>query len=406
MFGSKEEPPKLEQSPTEYALNIERHRELELLKDDMKTERYFQNPKLLEIDLKTDPKQVKQIFTYDCDDWFGILLSLDGRSFPWRPWSIVVSLAFIYILVDNKYGINIIGEDVFDKDMNPTVHGTFGIVLGFLIIYQSSQSSARWWEGRVAWENIITHSRESMRILCSHCNGREIIKLFGRYQLAFSVCAKHYLIREVHTKENPCPELARILSPDDLRRLYMLPLRSRPLACIYACQRITEVSIKNNLFPRPVARDINPRLVTLSANLGACERILYTPMPWVYTLHLRMFMLLYLAYLPFALSYRKPVPSAAAIMFYSVLLSYAFLGLEDMAVQIQNPFGESMSDLPLTIFLQLLQDDIEEVVRLKYEQYNNKFTDKLEEAVYNSEIRLTIKGMENKRDYPFQSLNK
>jgi len=245
----------------------------------------------------------------------------------------------------------------------------------------------------------MVHSRESMRILCSHCNGKKLVKLFGRYQMAFSVCVKQYLIREIHTKDNPCAELAKILEPNDLRRLYMLPLRSRPLACIYACQRIVEVCINRDLFPRPVARDINPRLVTLTANLGACERILYTPMPWVYTLHLRMFMLLYLGCLPFALSYNTPVPSAGAIIFYSFVISYAFLGLEDMAVQIQNPFGDSLSDLPLTIFLQLLQDDIEEVVRLKYEQYNSKFTAKLEDAVSNSGIRLTIPELENKQVY-------
>jgi len=397
---------RLPRSQTQSALNIGRKKELALQKDnDEETGRYFRNPVLLEVDLSTDPNQVKQIFTYDCDNWYSVLLSITGRSFPWRPLSIVMFISLMYVLVDTKYEIMIFG-DIFDKDMNPQVHGTFGIVLGFLIVYQTSQSNARWWEGRCAWENIITHSREAMRILCSHCNGKEIIKLFGRYQMAFSVCVQHYLIRRAHTKDNPCPELAKILEPDDLRRLYMLPLRSRPLACIYACQRIVEISIRNELFGRPVARDINPRLVTLAANLGACERILYTPMPWVYTLHLRMFMLLYLAYLPFALSYYKPVPSPAAILFYSLVLSYAYLGLEDMAVQIQNPFGDSCSDLPITIFLQLLQDDVEEIVRLKYEQYNNEFTDKLELGVFNSEIRLTLPGMENKRFYPFTPLEK
>jgi len=390
-----EEPP-LMRSGTHLALNIERKKTQAGLKDnDEKSGRYFNNPVLLEVDLETDPNQVKQIFTYDCDNWFSILLSITGRSFPWRPWLITVSLSFLYVLVDAKH-IGLLG-DFFDKDMNAVVHSTFGIVLGFLIVYQSSQSNARWWEGRCAWENIMVHSRESMRILCSHCNGKKIVKLFGRYQMAFSVCVKHYLIREIHTRDNPCAELAKILEPDDLRRLYMLPLRSRPLACIYACQRIVEVCIKNDLFPRPVARDLNPRLVTLSANLGACERILYTPMPWVYTLHLRMFMLLYLGCLPFALSYNRPVPSAGAIVFYTFVLSYAFLGLEDMAVQIQNPFGESLSDLPLTIFLQLLQDDIEEVVRLKYQQYNSQFTSKLEAGVSNSGIRLTIPELENKQ---------
>jgi len=397
-----EEPP-VPRTATHLALNTARKQESASLKDvDEKSGRYFDNPVLLEVDLETDPNQVKQIFTYDCDNWYSILLSITGRSFPWRPWSMVLFISFFYVLVDAKH-VGLLG-DYFDKDMNSVVHGTFGIVLGFLIVYQSSQSNARWWEGRCAWENIMVHSRESMRILCTHCNGKQIVKLFGRYQMAFSVCVKHYLIREIHTRDDPCAELAKILEPNDLRRLYLLPVRSRPLACIYACQRIVEVCIKNEIFPRPVARDLNPRLVTLTANLGACERILYTPMPWVYTLHLRMFMLLYLGCLPFALSYNTPVPSAGAIIFYSFVLSYAFLGLEDMAVQIQNPFGDSLSDLPLTIFLQLLQDDIEEVVRLKYQQYNSKFTDKLEEAVSNSEIRLTIPDLENKRIYPHASL--
>jgi len=383
-------PPLLE-TETDRALNLGHKKDLALQRDN-DGGRYFKNPVLLEVDLETDPYQVKQIFTYDCDNWFSILVSLKGRSFPWRPWLIAVTISCLYVLVDTKH-VGLFGE-WFDKDMNSVVHGTFGTVLGFLIVYQSSQSNARWWEGRCAWENILVHSRESMRILCSHCNGKRLIKLFGRYQMAFSVCVKHYLIREIHTSDNPCAELDKILEPGDLRRLYMLPLRSRPLACIYACQRIVETCIQNELFPRGVARDINPRLVTLTANLGKCERILYTPMPWVYTLHLRMFMLLYLGCLPFALSYDRPVPSPSAIIFYSVVISYAFLGLEDMAVQIQNPFGDSVSDLPLTIFLQLLQDDIEEIVRLKYQQYNMKFTQKLMVAMSNQ--MSTAPELENK----------
>merc|ERR1719285_896782 len=361
------------------------------INDEKKGGRYFDNPKILEINLNIDVNQVKQIFSYKCNGWFDILVALKGRTFPWRPWSVVMLVTILYVLVDVKYKFEIfrdIGISDLDLTFNPVVHSTVGIVLGFLIVYQSSQSSARWWDSRVAWENIITHSRESMRILCAHCNGKEIIKLFGRYIIAFSICAKHYLLEdEKHSQENPCPELDKVLSREDLEMLYLLPPRSRPIACVYSCQRITELAIQKGLFQRPVARDINPRLVILSDNLGACERILYTPMPWVYTLHLRMFILLYLIMLPTAFSYYRPTPGWLQTISYVLLTAYAFLGLEDMAVQIQNPFGDSKSDLPLTIFNQIVQDDIEEVVRLKYEQYNHNFTKKLESAVSSSEIR-------------------
>merc|ERR1719221_954911 len=110
-------------------------------------ERYFDNPNLLEIDLKCDPNQVKQIFSYDCDDWLPILVSLNGRTFPWRPWSVVMLVTILYVLADTKYNFEIfrpLGFGTFDYSFNPVVHSTVGIVLGFLIVYQSSQSSARW----------------------------------------------------------------------------------------------------------------------------------------------------------------------------------------------------------------------------------------------------------------------
>merc|ERR1719411_1608885 len=100
----------------------------------------------------------------------------------------------LYVLVDAKYEFRIMGEG-WNLNFNPMIHSTVGIVMGFLIVYQSSQSSARWWEGRVAWENIISNSREAMRILCAHCNARELIKLFGRYIIAFSIVSKHYLLK-------------------------------------------------------------------------------------------------------------------------------------------------------------------------------------------------------------------
>jgi len=372
---------------TSQALNIERKKEQAKLKNVFRrNKRFFASPFLLEIDLAIDHNQVKQIFTYDCTNWFGIMFSIQGRTFPWRPLIVVMLFTFLYVLADDKYGFEIFGAGI-NLNFNPMIHSTVGIVMGFLIVYQSSQSSARWWEGRVAWENMITNSREAMRILCSHCNGKELIKLFGRYLIAFSIVSKHYLLQENYSKKKPCPELEKIMEEEDLEKLYLLPSRSRPLACLYALQRMTEISIQKKLIERPVARDINPRLVILSDNVGACERILYTPMPWVYTLHLRSFILLYLIMLPTAFSYYQPTPGYARTIQYVFLTAYAFLGLEDMAVQIQNPFGDSYSDLPLTIFNQIVQDDIEEVVRLKYEEYNTVFTDKIEAGVRSSMIR-------------------
>jgi putative membrane protein len=336
-----------------------------------------QHSGLLDAEVKVEVENLDQKVIYDVDNWCQILLAVKGRSCPWLPWTFVMLTTTAFVLIDDKYGFSIFGNGIMNRSVNPMVHSTFGIVLGFLIVYQSTESSQRWWEGRVAWENMITHIREAMRILCSHCNGRGLIKLFGKYLIAFAITSKHYLRNEKFTNEERCPELDQILPPADLDRLYQVANRNRPLACLYAAQRISEVAIQQGLFTRPVARDINPRLIEMADQLGCCERILFTPMPWVYTLHLRLVLILFLMITPLGLFEEKPLPGVAQIYIFTAILAYAFLGLEDMAVKIQNPFGYNPSHLPLDIFTIVAYKDVKEIISMKYNSFDKSYTDKI-----------------------------
>lgn len=344
---------------------------------------------LLDVHLEIDPDLIHQKFNYDVDSWFGILFAVRGRSFPWPPWLLVMFVTTIFILVDDKYA-HIFGLGVMNIDVNSVVHSTFGFVLGFLIIYQADKSCDRWWEGRVAWENIITETRECMRILCSHCKGKKLIKLFGKYLIAFSVTSKHYLRQEMYSAKKPCPNLKVILPENDVEKLYQVAIRNRPLACLYAAQRITEIAIRSGLFDRPVARDINPRFVSLADQLGACERVLYTPLPFVYSLHLWAVLLVFLLLTPLRMFSEEQLPTPITFYFYMGILSYIFLGLQDMSTKIQNPFGEDPSHLPLDIFIFVVYRDIRDIIRMKYETFNQKYTESLYKlAKYEIEYRKT-----------------
>ena len=83
---------------------------------------------------------------------------------------------------------------------------------------------------------------------------------------------------------------------------------------------------------------------------SACERILTTPIPFAYVLHLRRFVLLFLITLPFPFVHMGwfMVPSVAVV-------AYALLGIEQIGVEIEDPFGHEANDLPL--------DDICETIR-------------------------------------------
>jgi putative membrane protein len=77
--------------------------------------------------------------------------------------------------------------------------------------------------------------------------------------------------------------------------------------------------------------------------LGACERIHQTPMPFAYMVHLRRAMIIYCFTLPFALVESFGWLAIVATMF----VAYTFYGIEEIGVEIEDPFGTDENDLPL-----------------------------------------------------------
>merc|ERR1712039_147021 len=69
-------------------------------------------------------------------------------------------------------------------------------------------------------------------------------------------------------------------------------------------------------------------------DMGACENIFATPIPVGYTKHTTRFLFLWLLFLPFALQGQLGV----GVVFAQQLLSFCLLGIEDIGVQIEQPF--------------------------------------------------------------------
>jgi len=331
------------------------------------------HPDAIQRTWELDRSLIVQKFTYDVDDWFHMIITLEGRTWPWKPLLLTMGFTGIVLFVHERY----LGMwPDFGKGVNVQVHSSFGVVLGFLIVYQSGQSSKRWWEARCCWENIMVQTKEAMRLLASHCDIPELITLFGMHLTAFASTTKHFL-RGTKEEEKWREELRNMLDEDDISRIMFASPRMRPVACLYACQRCIEYIIQQKVLERGVSRDINPRLTSLADQLAACERILYTPLPWVYTLHLRFIIMMYLMILPLVFCEFPSGVTWEGVVFYCFIIGYAFLGLEDMALEIQNPFGFDYSDLPLDVFTNIIFQDIKTVSKLKYCVYGDDYTQNL-----------------------------
>ena len=87
--------------------------------------------------------------------------------------------------------------------------------------------------------------------------------------------------------------------------------------------------------------------------LTGCERILRTPCPPGYVGVLRVALLFFLMLLPFVLletHYR-----AIVIVGFT---AFVLLGAEEVAIQLEQPFGDDANDLPLDTFCFTLEADL------------------------------------------------
>jgi putative membrane protein len=101
-------------------------------------------------------------------------------------------------------------------------------------------------------------------------------------------------------------------------------------------------------------------LDTMVDVLGICERILKTPIPLGYSIHLKQLLLLYCLSLPFSMV--NDLHWFTGILVG--LISFAVFGIEEIGIEIENPFGHDDNDLPLDTICTTMQRNIEDLITL------------------------------------------
>ena len=94
---------------------------------------------------------------------------------------------------------------------------------------------------------------------------------------------------------------------------------------------------------------------------GICERIKSTPIPFSYTLFVKLFILLYVGVLPFTVLEAYGYLTIPAVM----LASYILVGLELIGEEIEQPFGLDRNDLPLNQLSQLIRVNVHDILQIE-----------------------------------------
>ena len=103
---------------------------------------------------------------------------------------------------------------------------------------------------------------------------------------------------------------------------------------------------------------VNEKLDQLGAIQGACERLASTPLPFPYTLLVHRTAYLYILLAPFAMAQELGYYTAL----FNAILAYTFFGLDELARQLEAPFGEEQQCLALDAIATSIEVSVAEVL--------------------------------------------
>lgn len=245
-------------------------------------------------------------------------------------------------------------DDIRLKDTPSSFFQAMGILLSLLLIFRTNTAYDRFYEGRQAWGNLVNNCRNLAifynAILPTDDEDNRLF--FARTISNFPFALKNSLRDSQNMDELDITEEGEIrdLSHFDHKPSGVsnqLWVRSEAL---YRQRLITESQHIN----------LNRYLGSLIDVCGICERIKSTPIPFSYNLFIKLFIMLYVAVLPFTVIEVYGYLTIPAVL----LTSYILVGLEMIGEEIEEPFGFERNDLPLNQLSQLIRVNVHDILQI------------------------------------------
>ncbi|CAG8613772.1 2931_t:CDS:2, partial [Scutellospora calospora] len=111
----------------------------------------------------------------------------------------------------------------------------------------------------------------------------------------------------------------------------------------------------------PLSNNLIVNVNLLTDCLSSFERILSTPIPLAYSIHLSQTVWIYCLSLPFQLVGLTGWSNIVIVF----LATFILLGIERIAAEIENPFGTDPNDLNLDLFCKTLEEEIKKITSQK-----------------------------------------
>ena len=289
--------------------------------------------------------------------WFRGAFKIQNSILP-DVWEKALFFAFVAFIVCILHSLGFpVGQTTLSS-LIPT------IVLGLLLVFRTNSANERFWEGRKLWGAIVNNIRNLTWQIWVNVHDEtpedRQNKIHALYLLAaFAIATKNHL-----RSQGVSEDMRGLLSPSQYNHLQTsqhLPLDIASYLGEYLSQQYQQKSI--NAYQLSQLQSLIGNLIDV---VGGCERILKTPIPNSYSIHLKQLLLIYCLVLPF--QYVGEI-SWWTIPFVAVV-SYIVYGIEAIALEIENPFGTDYNDLPLNKICHNIEQNIKNFIVSQERQQN------------------------------------
>ncbi len=282
---------------------------------------------------------------YPRQSWLPLLLAIKGTVLP------RVAIRTL-LLAGIALGLTALAQQgIFKVDVPSLAHSLIGVALGLLLVFRTNASYDRYWEGRKQWGAIVNTCRNLVRAAASYTrNPAPVAELVTAYALAL----KQHLRGEKSLDELRSVLPGRGSLVDDLTTRGNPPVYLALHVSRWIDTQVRAGATSEGGLAPEFARTLEGYVAALLDAQGACERILRTPMPFAYVVHIRQLLILYLVSLPFVLVGPLGWSAPVAVAF----IAFGLLGIEEIGVEIEDPFGTDPNDLPVDAMCATIARDV------------------------------------------------
>ena len=287
---------------------------------------------------------------YDPKSLLGVLFRVRGsiaaRLLPRTLAAAAVGLAAVFLLRHWPF------------KLPPLAHTLIGVALGLLLVFRTNASYDRYWEGRKLLGSMVNRTRDIARQLRTYVTAPDDVR-----EAAFAEVERglrlFYALTVMSLRSETDLGTVDILRPDE--RAELEPLKARaPMALVWVSRRIEALAKAGHL------RDVHVQVIDASVtalmdSLGGCERIARTPVPFAYAQHIKWFVTRFCCTGPVVMvdSRSWGTPVAAAI------LAFALYGIDEIGVEIEDPFGDDPNDLPMEAVGETIGRSVQDLLATK-----------------------------------------